>query len=76
MASYLATIDIGQWDVHQWQTDTGLPVYDAVDSAITGGLRQAIDSSLARQGEVVKLLSDAFGSYPFSTVGGIVDNPG
>jgi aminopeptidase N len=74
MASYLATIDIGQWDVHQWQTDTGLPVYDAVDSAITGGLRQVIDSSLARQGEVVKLLSDAFGPYPFSTVGGIVDN--
>ena len=74
MASYLATIDIGFWDVHKWRTDTGLPVYDAVDSAITGGLRTVIDSSLARQGEVLDVLGGAFGPYPFSTVGAIVDN--
>jgi aminopeptidase N len=74
MASYLATIDIGHWDVVRWRTDDGVPVYDAVDTAITGGLRAEIDSSLARQGEILGLLSDAFGPYPFSTVGGIVDN--
>jgi len=74
MASYLATIDIGFWDVHKWRTNTGLPVYDAVDSAITGGLRSVIDSSLARQGEVLDVLGGAFGPYPFSTVGAIVDN--
>ena len=74
MASYLATIDIGFWDVDRWRTDTGLPVYDAVDSAIKGGLRREIDSSLARQGEILGVLSDAFGPYPFSTVGAIVDN--
>jgi aminopeptidase N len=74
MASYLATIDIGRWDVHQWRTESGIPVYDAVDSALTGELRQAIDSSLARQGEVLDVLEEAFGRYPFSTVGAIVDN--
>ena len=74
MASYLATIDIGFWDVHKWRTDTGLPVYDAVDSAITGELRAVIDSSLARQGEVLDVLGGTFGPYPFSTVGAIVDN--
>jgi len=74
MASYLATIDIGYWDVHRWRTASGIPVYDAVDSAITGGLRQEIDSSLARQGEILDMLSDDFGPYPFSTVGAIVDN--
>ena len=74
MASYLATIDIGDWDVNEWTTDAGLPVYDAVDSAITGGLRAEIDSSLARQGEILDVLSGAFGPYPFSTVGAIVDN--
>ncbi len=31
MASYLATIDIGQWDVRRWTTAGGIPVYDAVD---------------------------------------------
>ena len=74
MASYLATIDIGYWDVARWRTNDGLPVYDAVDTAITGGLRAEIDSSLARQGEILDLLSDAFGPYPFTTVGGIVDS--
>ena len=73
MASYLATIDIGHWDVHKWRTETKLPVYDAVDSAITGGLRAEIDSSLARQGEVLDVLGGAFGPYPFSTVGAIVE---
>jgi aminopeptidase N len=73
MASYLATIDIGHWDVHKWRTETKLPVYDAVDSAITGGVRAAIDSSLARQGEVLDVLGGAFGPYPFSTVGAIVE---
>ena len=33
-----------------------------------------IDASLARQGEILDVLSDAFGPYPFSTVGAIVDN--
>ena len=73
MASYLATIDIGHWDVHKWRTETKLPVYDAVDSAITGGVRAAIGSSLARQGEVLDMLGGAFGPYPFSTVGAIVE---
>ena len=73
MASYLATIDIGHWDVDRYRT-AGLPAYDAVDTALTGGLRAEIDSSLARQGEVLGLLEDAFGNYPFRTVGAIVDN--
>ena len=74
MASYLATIDIGYWDVREWRTDDKLPVYDAIDSAITGGLRAVIESSLARQGEILDVLSEAFGPYPYSTVGAIVDN--
>jgi aminopeptidase N len=74
MASYLATIDIADWDVHEWQTDDGLPVYDAVDTNITGGLRAEIDSSLSRQGEILDMLEDFAGPYPFSTVGAIVPN--
>ena len=73
MASYLATIDIGQWDVHRWRTASGLPVYDAVDPTITGGLRAEVDASLARQGEILDLLAGVFGPYPFNTVGAIVD---
>jgi aminopeptidase N len=76
MASYLATIDIGEWDVRAWTTASGLPVYDAVDPDLVADpeLGPAIDSSLARQGEIVDVLSSAFGPYPFSTVGAIVDD--
>jgi aminopeptidase N len=41
---------------------------------ITGGLREVIDSSLSRQGEILDVLAERFGPYPFSTVGAIVDN--
>jgi aminopeptidase N len=74
MASYLATIAIGYWDVRRWETTEGLPVYDAVDPQIGGALRAEIDSSLAKQGEVLDFLTENIGqSYPFDTVGGIVD---
>ena len=74
MASYLATIDIADWDVTRTHTDAGLPQYDAVDMHITGGVRDEIDDSLSRQGEILEMLSDAFGPYPFNTVGAIVPN--
>jgi aminopeptidase N len=74
MASYLATVDVADWDVHRWRTDDRLPVYDAVSTQITGALRAEIDAGLAKQGEVLDLLSEAFGPYPFSTIGAIVPN--
>jgi aminopeptidase N len=74
MASYLATIDIADWDVTETRTDDGLPQYDAVDTNITGGLRAEIDDSLSRQGEILDMLEEAFGPYPFSTLGAIVPN--
>ena len=74
MASYLATIDIADWDVHVGRRTTGLPVYDAVDTTITGPLRAEIDRALGRQDEALELLSDNFGAYPFDTVGAIVPN--
>ncbi len=73
MASYLVTIDIGHWDISRWRTASGIPVYDAVDVTVTGAQRQAIGSSLARQGEILDLLVEHFGRYPFNTVGAIVD---
>ena len=77
MASYLATIDIGEWDVRRVDHgESGLPVYDAVDPDLLADpvLGPSIDASLARQGEIVDVLSSAFGPYPFSTVGAIVDD--
>src|SRR5215213_2017228 len=74
MASYLLFAAIGRFDVHRWRTSSGLPVLDAVDPAITGPVRQRIDDSLARQGEILRHLTRWFGPYPFETVGGVVDD--
>ncbi|GAA6524812.1 hypothetical protein [Intrasporangium sp. DVR] len=64
MASYLATIDIGEWDVREWTTTSDLPVDDAVDPDLvadpdygpaTGPARRAVHGSAearARPGRV------------------------
>ncbi|GAA4807905.1 M1 family metallopeptidase [Streptomyces ziwulingensis] len=71
MASYLATVAIGKWEYRRSRTGDGLPVYTAADP------EQARDSRavLRRIGEVVAWARDAFGPYPFSSVGAIVDRP-
>ncbi len=76
MSSYLATIDIGKWDVRQGRTASGIPVYDAVDPDLLADpvYGPSINASLARQGEVLDVLSSAFGRYPFRTVGAIIDD--
>jgi aminopeptidase N len=73
MISYLATIDVANWDVNRYRVGR-LPAYDAIDHNITGGLRAEIEDSFGRHDEILGLLSDAFGPYPFDTVGGIVPN--
>jgi Peptidase family M1 domain/Peptidase M1 N-terminal domain len=74
MASYLLFAAVGRFDLHRWRTGSGLPVLDAVDSSITGPLRQRIDRSLGRQGAMLRHLVRWFGPYPFETVGGLVDD--
>ncbi|MET0227597.1 MAG: M1 family metallopeptidase [Actinomycetes bacterium] len=85
MASYLATVNIGQFDTHRYRTDDGLWMYDALDpdlfdeavdpgdpaSATFGGIAQG---SFARQDEILNFLERRFSRYPFSTGGGIVDD--
>jgi aminopeptidase N len=85
MASYLATVNIGQFDTRRYRTDDGLWMYDALDpdlfdeavdpddpaSPTFGGIAEG---SLARQGEVIDFLEERFSRYPFSTGVGIVDD--
>jgi aminopeptidase N len=73
MASYLAFMSVGRFDVRRTTTTSGLPVIDAVDAGITGAVRRRIDASLARQGEIIEAASAWFGPYPFETAGALVD---
>ena len=63
-------IDIGNWIIDSYVTDRGLPVIDAVDPH----QHQFAAKLLGREEEIVAFLEDAFGPYPFESVGAIVDD--
>ncbi|MEU6348661.1 M1 family metallopeptidase [Streptomyces sp. NPDC047072] len=72
MASYVATLAIGDYDIRRAETPSGLPVYTAVDPAEADASREV----LARIPEVMAWSEETFGPYPFSSTGAIVDRQG
>ena len=70
MASYLATVDIGDWKMRFRQTDSGIPVIDAIDPDMVADSRTAI----RREPAILGFLESQFGPYPFESVGAIVSD--
>ncbi|MFF8674623.1 M1 family metallopeptidase [Streptomyces sp. NPDC015242] len=70
MASYLATLAIGRFDISRSRAGGGLPVYTAVDPSEAAASRPV----LGRIPEVLRWAERRFGPYPFSTAGAIVDH--
>ena len=68
MASYLATIAVGTFRLRFDETDSGLPLIDAVHRDVD----HRVDDALARQPAIVSFLESQFGPYPFESVGAIV----
>jgi len=68
MASYLATLAIGRYEIRRDRTEGGLPVYSAVHPTEAAASRPV----LARLPEVTAWAEDTFGPYPFSSTGAIV----
>ena len=69
MASYVATVAVGEYEVRRSVTEGGLPVYVAVDPSQV----KASGEVLGRVPEVMEWAELNFGPYPFSSVGAIVD---
>ncbi|WP_309235269.1 M1 family metallopeptidase, partial [Streptomyces sp. TRM64462] len=72
MASYLATLTVGRYDMTTTRTASGLPVVSATDRTVT---RDSADL-LARVPELLTWLMATFGPYPFSSAGVIVERAG
>ncbi len=68
MATYLATVSIGNLTMSTTKTRSGLPVI----SAVTPSLANASAPSIARIPEMVDWLSTLYGVYPFDSIGAIV----
>uniref|UniRef100_UPI0027956DB0 M1 family metallopeptidase n=1 Tax=Actinomadura roseirufa TaxID=2094049 RepID=UPI0027956DB0 len=71
MASYLAMIAIGRFQVRRTRTGAGIPVITAVDPRTRASVRELEATTV----KVLDWASTVFGRYPFATAGGIVDDP-
>ncbi len=72
MATYLATVDIGRWNLHRTTTPGGIPQLTAIDPALAAeASRQHTIGLTAR---ITDYWAKRFGRYPFSSTGAIVDN--
>ncbi|MCT9931625.1 M1 family metallopeptidase [Planotetraspora sp. A-T 1434] len=70
MATYLATMTTGKFEVRTGTSDLGIPVYAAVDPAFHGSL----DNLYTASAKITDYWTTVFGPYPFSSTGGVVDN--
>ena len=68
MASYLATINIDEFDIETMESDSGLPIRNYY----TTGLPASVRKPFARQGEMLTYFSGLFGPYPFEVYGSLV----
>jgi aminopeptidase N len=67
MATYLATLEIGKFDLTTSSID-GIPSYVAVDPQLAKG------QVLSKLPEIIRFYSSIYGPYPFHAVGAIVDS--
>jgi len=70
MATYLATIDIGNWQIEQGRTPGGIPETAGLDPA----LADQASGIFALSGQITDYWSQVFGPYAFTSTGAIVDN--
>lgn len=69
MATYLATVTIGKFQVAQSATRSGIPIYTAVDPQ----LASKSAATVARIPDIIEYFTSIFGPYPFASAGAIID---
>ncbi len=70
MASYLATINIDEFDIETMQSKNGIPIRNYYSSELPKEVREPF----ARQGEMIDYFSEVYGRYPFDVYGSLVMN--
>ncbi|GAB1641076.1 M1 family metallopeptidase [Krasilnikovia sp. MM14-A1259] len=76
MATYLAFLAIGQYDISTDTAPNGQPVLTAYSKLLTPDFADAARASVERTAEVIDWESGVFGPYPFEAQGGVVAPPG
>ncbi len=68
MASYLATINIDDFDTETAESKSGVPIRNYYSA----GLPEEVRKPFARQGEMLDYFSEIYGQYPFEVYGSLV----
>lgn len=68
MAGYLATVNIGKFEIETETAPNGIPIRNYYDV----GLAQNVRQPFARQGDMLAFYSDIFGTYAFETYGALI----
>jgi aminopeptidase N len=68
MASYLATINIDEFDIETSQAENGIPIRNYYPTGLSEEFRKPFE----RQDEMLVYFGDTFGAYPFEVYGGLV----
>ena len=68
MASYLATININEFDIETMESEGGIPIRNYYAT----GLPASVRKPFARQGEMLTYFGELFGPYPFEVYGSLV----
>lgn len=68
MASYLATINIHDFDTETMQSQSGVPIRNYYAAGLSSDVRKPF----ARQGEMIDYFSKIYGPYPFEVYGALV----
>ncbi|MFG1752901.1 M1 family metallopeptidase [Streptosporangium sandarakinum] len=70
MASYLATMTLGRFELRQGRTASGIANLAAVDPRY----RDSLGRLYTQSGQITDYWSTVFGPYPFSSTGGVIDD--
>lgn len=70
MASYLATVNLGDFNEETMQSPGGIPIRNYYAASLPKNVNQPF----ARQGEMLDYFSELFGQYPFEVYGSLVMN--
>ncbi len=68
MASYLATINIDEFDIETMESESGIPIRNYYST----GLSEKVRAPFARQGEMIDYFSEIYGPYPFEVYGSLL----
>jgi aminopeptidase N len=74
MASYLSMAATGNYTLTSSRTGSGVRIVDAVDDDLSDEDAAAAAEVLALQPEMITFFERAFGRYPFSSFGAVIDD--